>query len=114
MVVFPPAARLFEDNSFATAHRLSFFAIFAAGNSIQCLWKPIEYSNEEKIEWTMIFIYEFAKKYELTMKQAFGYLSRFKGIDFIDRHYGYVHTQSFESMIDDIGGLCRKNGGRLG
>lgn len=76
-------------------------------------YSAMEYTNEEKLEWTMIFIYEFGKKYGLNMKQAFGYLSRFKGIDFIDEHYGYVHTQSFESMVEDIAGLCRKMGGRL-
>lgn len=73
----------------------------------------MEYSKDEKLEWTMIFIYEFGRKYELTMKQAFGYLSRFKAIDFIDKHYGYAHTQSFESMVDDIAGLCKRNGGQL-
>ncbi len=62
----------------------------------------MEYSNDEKLEWTMIFIYEFGKKYGLNMKQSFGYLSRYKGIDFIDKHYGYVHTQSFESMVNDV------------
>ena len=74
----------------------------------------MEYSKEEKLEWTMIFIYEFSKKFGLTMKQAFCYLSRFKGIDFIDKHYGFVHTQSFESMVDDIAGLCKRMGGQLG
>ena len=55
----------------------------------------MEYNIKEKLEWTVIFILEFGRKYGLTMKQSFSYLSRFKGIDFIDRHYGYVHTQSF-------------------
>ena len=73
----------------------------------------MEYSKEEKLEWTMIFIHEFGRRFGLTAKQAFGYLSRFKGIDFIDRDYNYVHTQSFESMVDDIAGLCKRMGGRL-
>ena len=47
------------------------------------------------------------------MKQAFNYLNRFSGIDFIDKHYGYVHTQSFESMVEDIAGLCRRKGGQI-
>lgn len=73
----------------------------------------MEYNIKDKLEWTIVFIYEFGKKYGLTMKEAFGYLSRFKGIDFIDEHYGYAHTQSFETMIDEIGTLCRRMGGRL-
>ena len=61
----------------------------------------------------MVFIYEFGKRFGLTVKQAFNYLSRFKGIDFIDKHYDYAHTQSFESMVDDIAMLCRRMGGEL-
>lgn len=73
----------------------------------------MEYSKDDKLEWTMIFIYEFGKKYGLNMKQSFSYLSRFKGIDFIDKHYGYAHTQPFNTMVDDISGYCRKMGGKL-
>lgn len=40
----------------------------------------------------MVFIYEFGKRFGLTVKQAFNYLSRFKGIEFIDKHYDYAHT----------------------
>lgn len=72
------------------------------------------YSNRDKLDWTMVFIYEFGKRFGLTVKQAFNYLSRFKGIEFIDKHYDYAHTQSFESMIDDIATLCRRMGGELG
>ena len=71
------------------------------------------YTNREKIEWTLIFVYEFGRRYGLTTKQAFNYLKRYKGIDFVDRHYDYVHTQSFESMINDIGEYCRLKGGML-
>ena len=62
----------------------------------------MDYSIRDKMEWVVVFICEFGKKHGLTMKQAFNYLSRFKGIDFIDRHYDYVHTQSFSSMVADI------------
>ena len=72
------------------------------------------YSNKDKLDWTMVFIYKFGKRFGLTVKQAFNYLSRFKGIEFIDKHYDYAHTQSFESMIDDIATLCRRMGGELG
>ena len=68
---------------------------------------------KEKVEWTVIFVLEFGGKYGLTMKQAFNYRSRFKGIDFIDRHYGYAHTQSFASMVDDVAEYCHRRGGAL-
>ncbi len=73
----------------------------------------MEYSADEKLEWAVYFIYEFAKKYGLTMKQAFGYLQRFKGIDFIDKYYRYAHTQSFETIIEELSMYCRRMGGEL-
>lgn len=73
----------------------------------------MKYDVKDKLEWTVIFLLEFGRKYGLTMKQAFNYLSRFKGIDFIDRHYDYVHTQSFASMVNDIAEYCRRQGGEL-
>ena len=73
----------------------------------------MEYNIKEKLEWTVIFILEFGRKYGLTMKQSFSYLSRYKGFLFIDRQYGYVHTQSFASMVDDIAEYCHRQGGAL-
>ena len=57
------------------------------------------YSNAEKIEWTLIFVAEFGRKFGLTTKQAF--------------NYDYVHTQSFQSMINDICEYCHRKGGAL-
>lgn len=67
----------------------------------------------DKMEWTVIFILEFGRRHGLSMKQSFGYLSRYKAIDFIDRHYGYVHTQSFASIVDDTTDYCKRKGGQL-
>lgn len=71
------------------------------------------YSNHDKLEWTLIFSLEFGRRYGLTLKQAFNYLKRYKGIEFIDQHYDYVHTQSFQSMIADIAEYCHRKGGQL-
>ncbi|MBQ9253626.1 MAG: DUF3791 domain-containing protein [Bacteroidales bacterium] len=73
----------------------------------------MEYAINDKLEWIMIFVYEFAKKFNMDMKQAFNYLYKFKGIEFLDKNYGYVHTQSFTSMVNDITEYCQKQGGNL-
>ena len=72
-----------------------------------------EYDIKDKLEWMLIFSSEFGQRFGLTLKQAYNYLCRYQAIDFIDKHYGYVHTQSFQSMIDDIGEYCRRKGGML-
>lgn len=73
----------------------------------------MDYNIKDKIEWTVIFVREFGKRHELTLKQAFNYLLRYQGISFVERHYDYVHTQSFASMVDDMTEYCHKNGGGL-
>lgn len=67
----------------------------------------------DKLEWTIIFVLEFGKRFGLTMIQAFNYLNRYQDIVFVDRHYDYVHTQSFSSMVDDIAEYCHRKGGAL-
>ena len=71
------------------------------------------YSISDKLEWILIFINEFGRKNGLTMKQAFNYLHRYQGMAFLDKHYDYVHTQSFRSMIDDITDYCQRKGGGI-
>ena len=71
------------------------------------------YSNHDKMEWTLIFAAEFGRRFGLTLKQAFNYLSRFGGIKFVDEHYDYCHTQSFQSMVSDMAEYCHRKGGAL-
>ena len=68
---------------------------------------------KDKAEYMIIFIQEFGNRHSLTMRQAFNYLRRFKGIDFLERHYNVVHTQSFKSMVQDITEYCHRQGGML-
>ena len=71
------------------------------------------YTINEKLDWIMIFILEFGRKHGLTMKQAFNYLYRYQGMAFLEKHYDYVHTQSFKSMVDDLTDYCHRKGGGL-
>lgn len=73
----------------------------------------MEYDIKDKMEWTVIFITEFGKRYGLSFKQAFNYLKRYKGISFADRHYDYLHTQSFASVVADMTEYCHKMGGGI-
>ena len=72
-----------------------------------------EYSNHDKLEWTLILALEFGRRYGLTLRQSFNYLSRYKAIEFIDKHYDYCHTQSFQSMVSDMAEYCHRKGGLL-
>lgn len=68
---------------------------------------------EKQISWTTAAINEFAKAKSLTIRQAFNYLSQFKGFDFLQKHYEAEHLLSFEDTIDDLTAICLKNGGLI-
>jgi hypothetical protein len=69
--------------------------------------------TEDKIAYIIAVVNEFAARFSLNSQQAYRYLDRFKGIDFVDEFYGVEHTQSFEDVVDDLALYCRKNGGEL-
>lgn len=65
--------------------------------------------QKRKIGFTVACINEFASKHELSIKEAF----QFKGIAFIKENYDVEHTLDFETVLEDLGILCKKNGGTL-
>lgn len=68
---------------------------------------------EDKLAYIIAVVNEFAARFSLNTQQAYRYLDRFKGIDFVDKFYNVEHTQSFDDVIDDLAMYCRKNGGAL-
>lgn len=68
---------------------------------------------EKRIAWTTAAISEFAKAKSLSIKQAFNYLSLFKGFEFLQKHYEAEHLLSFDDAVDDMTAICLKNGGQL-
>ena len=59
------------------------------------------------------YMSEFAKEHHLSVKEAFQYLFQFKGIEFIKENYEAEHTLSFDTVLEDLEILCRRNGGLL-
>ena len=68
---------------------------------------------KDKIAYIIAVVNEFATRFSLNSQQAYRYLDRFRGIDFVDEFYGVEHTQSFEDVVDDLALYCHKNGGAL-
>ena len=68
---------------------------------------------KNKLEYIIAVVSEFAARFSLNPQQAYRYLDRFKGIDFVDKFYNVEHTQSCEAVVEDLALFCRKNGGQL-
>ena len=69
--------------------------------------------QKRKIGFTVACVNEFANKHNLSAKEAFQYLIQFKGIAFIKENYDVEHTLDFETILEDLEILCKKNGGTL-
>ena len=69
--------------------------------------------QKRKIGFTVACVNELANKHNLSVKEAFRYLFQFKGIAFIKENYDVEHTLDFETVLEDLGILCKKNGGTL-
>ncbi|GHT31895.1 hypothetical protein FACS189434_02520 [Bacteroidia bacterium] len=55
----------------------------------------------------------FALRYGLSWRDSFNYLKQHGGLAFYQKHYGYEHTQSYDSTVDTLARICKQNGGKL-
>ena len=70
-------------------------------------------STHDVIEYVICCVGAFAKRFMLSNAQAYAYLRRFKGIDFLIDCYAAEHTLSIEDAVEDVVQLCKKHGGRI-
>ena len=72
-------------------------------------------SREEtnKLKYTIALIAEFADRFGIGEKQAYNYLSRFKGLAHLFTFYNVIYTQSFDDAVDRMIQVCAHNGGGL-
>lgn len=73
----------------------------------------MEYAIKDQVNYITAVVSEFATRYGLTAQQAYRYLARFGGIDFVTRHYGVEHTLSFDDVIEGLSVYCQRRGGAV-
>lgn len=67
----------------------------------------------DKIEYVVACVGAFAQRFCLSNMQAYAYLRRFAGIDFLLDCYDAEHTLSIDDAVSDLQYLCMKKGGRV-
>jgi hypothetical protein len=77
------------------------------------MYKTMEYPVEDIMEDAVFIVRKFAQQYRLNLRDAFNYLYKYHGLAFLQKHYGYEHTQPAWRTIEAIVEICRKNGGTL-
>ena len=61
----------------------------------------MEKDTKNKIEFMVVCISEFARRYN------------WKGLAFLEEFYDVEHLLSIEDAVDDLTVVCKKNGGML-
>ena len=69
--------------------------------------------NKKLIEYVVANISEFAKKYELTIREASNYLNLHKGLRYLEQHNDAEHLLSIDDSVEDLTRVCYNNGGEL-
>jgi len=63
------------------------------------------------IAFMVMCINEYAKRYDMTSKEGYLYLKKYKGIDFLIENYEAEHTVGIDDVIEDLTQVCANNGG---
>lgn len=66
-----------------------------------------------RIEYLTTCISAFGEQFKLSNIEAYKYLKRYKGVDFLIDCYEAEHTLSIENAVEDLQLLCSNNGGML-
>ena len=73
----------------------------------------MKYNLRDRFEYIIALVNEFAKRFGLSDKQAYNYIKFHKGVDFIEKNYGIIHTLDFNEAIESVAAYCRRSGGEL-
>jgi hypothetical protein len=65
------------------------------------------------VEYVVCCVGAFASKFSLTNTQAYAYLRRFGGIDFLIDYYAAEHTLSIDDAVNDLQTICSREGGKI-
>lgn len=73
----------------------------------------MKYEIRDIFEYIIALVNEFGRKFGLSDKQAYNYIRHHKGITFIEKNYGIIHTLDFNEAVDSVATYCRRSGGEL-
>lgn len=74
---------------------------------------PIDRTLANETEYLVCCISDFARLFKLKHYEAYAYLRRYLGIEYLLRHYEALHTLSIDEAVNDLIAICKRNGGGL-
>ncbi|GAP72343.1 hypothetical protein SAMD00024442_3_51 [Candidatus Symbiothrix dinenymphae] len=66
---------------------------------------------QNKLSFVSFIIPEFARSYKMNKQEAYRYLKKYGGIDYLLEHWWALHTDNPFWAVRDLYEICYKNGG---
>ena len=73
--------------------------------------QTISKETSDKISFVSYIVPAFADAYKMNAQDAYFYLKKHGGLDFLMKHWWALHTDNVLYTLDDIYTICRQNGG---
>lgn len=73
--------------------------------------RTIDKQTRDKISFITHIVPAFAFAYKMNVQEAFLYLKKYGGWDYLTQHWWALHTDSTFYAVRDIFNVCRSNGG---
>ena len=75
--------------------------------------KVLDKSTSDEISFVMFIIFEFAEAYKMNKQEAYLYLEKYGGLDFIYEYWWILHTDNPYYALKKIFDVCKANGGYM-
>ena len=73
--------------------------------------KGLDKETSDKISFISFIIPKFAETYKMNFQEAYFYLKKYGGLDFLMKHWWTLHTDNDIWAVHDIYEICHQNGG---
>ena len=73
--------------------------------------KALSKAISDKVSFMTYIVPAFATAYKMNVQDAFFYLKKYGGWDFLNEHWWALHTDSSFYAVRDLYEVCYENGG---
>jgi hypothetical protein len=71
----------------------------------------VDKQTSDKVAFISFIVPEFALAYKMNVQEAYLYLKRYGGIEYLNRHWWALHTDTPYWAVRSMFIICRNNGG---
>ena len=71
----------------------------------------LDKDTRDEISFIAFIIPEFAYAYKMPVQDAYRYLKKYGGLDYLYRHWWTLHTEDPYWSLKSLYAVCHKNGG---